>query len=170
MCGGWTPCLHLFSHTKGKLAWDEERRRSCRASARPRPCTSPAPAAASGASPPRSPTAPTAGAQAAPRRRLAAPTRRLLHRHRRPHRHRRHAHASCRPTATPAKAKAFIDFQNDVTAKDIRLAVREGMRSIEHVKRYTTNGMATDQGKMSNINGLMIAADALGKRRRRRSA
>ncbi|HRO12842.1 glycine cleavage T C-terminal barrel domain-containing protein, partial [Amaricoccus sp.] len=59
--------------------------------------------------------------------------------------------------------KAFIDFQNDVTAKDIRLAVREGMRSIEHVKRYTTNGMATDQGKMSNINGLMIAADALGK-------
>ena len=37
------------------------------------------------------------------------------------------------------------------------------MRSIEHVKRYTTNGMATDQGKMSNINGLMIAADALGK-------
>ncbi|PJN94995.1 sarcosine oxidase subunit alpha, partial [Amaricoccus sp. HAR-UPW-R2A-40] len=63
----------------------------------------------------------------------------------------------------PGKAKAFVDFQNDVTAKDIRLAVREGMRSIEHVKRYTTNGMATDQGKMSNINGLMIAADALGK-------
>ena len=63
----------------------------------------------------------------------------------------------------PGTAKAFIDFQNDVTAKDIRLAVREGMRSIEHVKRYTTNGMATDQGKMSNVNGLMIAADALGK-------
>ncbi|MEO0829389.1 MAG: glycine cleavage T C-terminal barrel domain-containing protein, partial [Pseudomonadota bacterium] len=60
------------------------------------------------------------------------------------------------------KAKAFVDFQNDVTAKDLRLAVREGMRSIEHVKRYTTNGMATDQGKMSNINGLNIAADALG--------
>ncbi|HRO12010.1 MAG TPA: hypothetical protein PK452_10795, partial [Amaricoccus sp.] len=59
----------------------------------------------------------------------------------------------------PATAKAFIDFQNDVTAKDIRLAVREGMRSIEHVKRYTTNGMATDQGKMSNVNGLMIASD-----------
>src|SRR5690606_33284308 len=63
----------------------------------------------------------------------------------------------------PARAKAFIDFQNDVTAKDIRLAVREGFRSIEHVKRYTTNGMATDQGKTSNINGLMIASDALGK-------
>ncbi len=50
-----------------------------------------------------------------------------------------------------------------MTAKDIRLAVREGFRSIEHVKRYTTNGMATDQGKMSNMNGLAIAADAVGK-------
>ncbi len=63
----------------------------------------------------------------------------------------------------PGKAKAFVDFQNDVTAKDLRLAVREGMKSIEHVKRYTTNGMATDQGKLSNMNGLTIAADALGK-------
>ncbi len=59
--------------------------------------------------------------------------------------------------------KAFVDFQNDVTAKDIRLAVREGMRSIEHVKRYTTNGMATDQGKTSNMHGLAVAAAALGK-------
>ena len=61
------------------------------------------------------------------------------------------------------RAKAFVDYQNDVTAKDLRLAVREGMHSIEHVKRYTTNGMATDQGKLSNINGLNIAADALGR-------
>src|SRR3546814_4100945 len=53
-----------------------------------------------------------------------------------------------------ARAKAFVDFQNDVTAKDIRLAVREGFRSIEHIKRYTTTGMATDQGKTSNMNGL----------------
>ena len=59
--------------------------------------------------------------------------------------------------------KAFIDFQNDVTAKDIRLAVREGFQSIEHVKRYTTTGMATDQGKMSNMHGLAIAAQSLGK-------
>src|SRR3546814_9588707 len=56
-----------------------------------------------------------------------------------------------------ARAKAFVDFQNDVTAKDIRLAVREGFRSIEHIKRYTTTGMATDQGKTSNMNGLSIA-------------
>jgi sarcosine oxidase subunit alpha len=59
--------------------------------------------------------------------------------------------------------KAFVDFQNDVTAKDIRQAVREGMRSIEHVKRFTTNGMATDQGKTSNMHGLAIAAETLGK-------
>ena len=59
--------------------------------------------------------------------------------------------------------KAFIDFQNDVTAKDIRLAVREVMHSIEHVKRFTTNGMASDQGKTSNMHGLAIAAEALGK-------
>src|SRR5262249_28074167 len=60
-------------------------------------------------------------------------------------------------------AKAFVDFQHDVTAKDIRLAVREGMHSIEHIKRFTTNGMATDQGKTSNIHGLAIAAEMLGK-------
>ena len=60
-------------------------------------------------------------------------------------------------------SRAFVDFQNDVTAKDIRQAVREGFRSIEHVKRFTTNGMATDQGKTSNLHGLAIAAEALDK-------
>ncbi|KXG83878.1 sarcosine oxidase subunit alpha [Agrobacterium bohemicum] len=59
--------------------------------------------------------------------------------------------------------KAFIDFQHDVCAKDIRLAVREGMHSIEHIKRFTTNGMASDQGKMSNMHGLAIASEALGR-------
>ena len=60
-----------------------------------------------------------------------------------------------------AGPKAFIDFQNDVTSSDIKLAVREGYHSVEHVKRYTTNGMATDQGKTSNINALGIIADEL---------
>ena len=62
-----------------------------------------------------------------------------------------------------AKQLAFVDFQNDVTTKDLALAVREGFRSIEHVKRYTTTGMATDQGKTSNMNALGIAASALDK-------
>jgi sarcosine oxidase subunit alpha len=55
-------------------------------------------------------------------------------------------------------AKAFVDFQHDVTREDVVLAVREGYRSVEHLKRYTTLGMATDQGKTSNVNGLAIMA------------
>ena len=61
------------------------------------------------------------------------------------------------------RAKAFVDFQNDVTAKDVELAVREGFHSIEHIKRYTTTGMATDQGKTSNMNALGVAAAILDK-------
>jgi len=63
---------------------------------------------------------------------------------------------------TPAHGRAFVDFQNDVTTKDVKLAVREGFVSIEHVKRYTTSGMATDQGKTSNINALGLVAQARG--------
>jgi sarcosine oxidase subunit alpha len=59
--------------------------------------------------------------------------------------------------------KAFVDFQNDVTAADIALAAREGFRSVEHLKRYTTLGMATDQGKTSNVNGLAIMAVLTGE-------
>ena len=60
-----------------------------------------------------------------------------------------------------AKGKAFVDFQHDVTAEDVRLAHREGFVSVEHLKRYTTLGMATDQGKTSNVPGLAIMAEAL---------
>ncbi|MEM6415385.1 MAG: sarcosine oxidase subunit alpha family protein [Pseudomonadota bacterium] len=58
-----------------------------------------------------------------------------------------------------AKEKAFVDLQHDVVATDISQANREGFRSVEHVKRYTTLGMATDQGRTSNLNGLAILAD-----------
>jgi sarcosine oxidase subunit alpha len=61
-----------------------------------------------------------------------------------------------------AKGKAFIDFQNDVHVKDLGLAVREGYGHVELAKRYTTNGMATDQGKLSNINAIGILAEARG--------
>jgi sarcosine oxidase, subunit alpha len=57
--------------------------------------------------------------------------------------------------------RAWVDFQNDVTVKDIELATREGFRSIEHVKRYTTTGMATDQGKTSNMNALGIVSEII---------
>ena len=58
------------------------------------------------------------------------------------------------------KTKPFVDFQNDVTAKDIKLALREGYKSIEHVKRYTTTGMATDQGKIANMHALGLVAES----------
>jgi sarcosine oxidase subunit alpha len=61
------------------------------------------------------------------------------------------------------RATAFVDFQSDVTARDLDVAMREGMRSIEQVKRYTATGMATDQGKTSNLNAAAIVAKALGK-------
>jgi heterotetrameric sarcosine oxidase alpha subunit len=57
-----------------------------------------------------------------------------------------------------SRGKAFVDFQHDVTAEDIALANREGYRSVELLKRYTTLGMATDQGKTSNVTGLAILA------------
>jgi sarcosine oxidase subunit alpha len=62
-----------------------------------------------------------------------------------------------------SRGKAFVDFQNDVTANDIPLTAREGYRHVELTKRYTTLGMATDQGRLSNINGLAILAEATGR-------
>ncbi|TFL18499.1 sarcosine oxidase subunit alpha [Jannaschia formosa] len=161
MSGGWTPSLHLFSHTRGSLAWDDDLTtflpkdtpEECVIAGASRGLWGIEAALTDGADKGRAVAAALgkAGTETA------------------------HVVEADRPgTGTsekelptdldPSRAKAFVDYQNDVTAKDLRLAVREGMRSIEHVKRYTTNGMATDQGKMSNINGLNIAADALGKK------
>ena len=61
------------------------------------------------------------------------------------------------------RAKAFVDFQNDVTSADLRLAAQEGFRSVEHVKRYTTAGMGTDQGKLGNANAIGILADTFSE-------
>jgi len=63
----------------------------------------------------------------------------------------------------PSRTKAFVDFQHDVTASDIALAAQEGFVSVEHLKRYTTLGMATDQGKTSQLNGHALLAAATGK-------
>ncbi|MDR5651547.1 sarcosine oxidase subunit alpha [Ruixingdingia sedimenti] len=160
MCGGWTPSLHLFSHTQGTLAWDDaagaflpdRQREACRIAGAGRGLWGYAAALADGA---------RAGAAAvAALGRAAEPATVTVARDRPGS----GIVVQALPTdRDPARAKAFVDYQNDVTAKDIRLAVREGMRSIEHIKRYTTTGMATDQGKLSNINGLMIAADALAR-------
>ncbi|MBC2884295.1 sarcosine oxidase subunit alpha [Ochrobactrum sp. CM-21-5] len=160
MSGGWNPSVHLFSHTKGQLVWDEERQIYL-----PGQRTEESRCAGAGNGNFDLQAALREGAESG----AAAATDAG-----RKTRASEYAVAgdfvctgvNCRELPTdrdPGKAKAFIDFQNDVTAKDIRLAVREGFRSIEHIKRYTTTGMATDQGKTSNINGLAVASDALSR-------
>jgi len=69
----------------------------------------------------------------------------------------------CMPLPKNKHYKRCVDFQNDVYVSDIELAIREGFRSIEHIKRYTTLGMATDQGKTSNLNGLQLVSDIENK-------
>ena len=59
----------------------------------------------------------------------------------------------------PGKGRAWLDFQNDVTVKDVEQAAAENFRSVEHMKRYTTQGMATDQGKTSNVGALAVLAE-----------
>ena len=61
------------------------------------------------------------------------------------------------------RSKMWLDYQNDVKVSDVQLAAQEGYESVQHTKRYTTLGMATDQGKPSNINGLAVLSDAVGQ-------
>ena len=149
MSGGWTPSVHLFSQSRGRLRYHE----------------------ATGAFLPGAPAARVrcagacngvfglaaclesgyaAGETAAPRTFAVA------------------GDFECVPSSPPEPAaphpRAFVDFQNDVTTKDLSSATQEGFRSIEHVKRYTTSGMATDQGKTSNINALATVAGLTGRR------
>lgn len=63
----------------------------------------------------------------------------------------------------PGRKRAWVDFQNDVTVKDIKLSDQENMRSVEHLKRWTTLGMATDQGKTANVTALAVMAELTGK-------
>ncbi|MEL6420430.1 MAG: sarcosine oxidase subunit alpha family protein [Pseudomonadota bacterium] len=65
--------------------------------------------------------------------------------------------------AVPGRGRAWLDFQNDVTVKDVSQSAAEGYKSVEHMKRYTTQGMATDQGKNSNVASLALLADATGR-------
>ena len=65
--------------------------------------------------------------------------------------------------AVPGKGRAWLDLQNDVCVKDVKQAAQENFTSVEHMKRYTTQGMATDQGKNSNVTALALLADATGR-------
>ena len=159
MSGGWTPSVHLFSQSRGKLVFDEalqvfrpgasaQRERSAGA------CNATfdlAGALAEGDA---------AGRAAAAAAGFVAPDARVYAVNGAPA---TMSAGAASPPRADRRGKAFVDFQNDVCSKDVSLAVQEGMRSIEHIKRYTTTGMATDQGKLSNMNALAIAAEALAK-------
>ena len=156
MSGGWTPSVGLFSQTKGALSWDAASGAFLPAHTREACGVAGAGAGRWGLAAALSDGA-RAGAEAARAQGFSASEAHPVVEEDR-------ADTGCPVGPLPArrKGKAFVDYQNDVKVGDIELAVQEGMRSIEHVKRYTTTGMATDQGKLSNINALRIAADALG--------
>ncbi|MFB2531168.1 sarcosine oxidase subunit alpha family protein [Paracoccus sp. p3-h83] len=144
MAGGWSPVVHLWSHCDGKLTWDDGQ-----AMFRPDPSR-----------PPRGdqgqPLAECVGAAFGDLRLTglidtpdeAAPMPVWV-----------------MPAQAPIQKrfKMWLDYQNDVKVSDVQLAAREGYASVEHTKRYTTLGMATDQGKLSNINGLAVLSEALGR-------
>jgi sarcosine oxidase subunit alpha len=156
MSGGYTPSVHLYSQSRGKLDWSDQLQAflpgasaECERSAGAcRGVYGLAQVLADGAA---------AGAASAPepnhsprRFEVNAPSRTSQ------------AYLGVLPQADPPSSdKSFVDWQHDVTVRDLGLATREGFQSIEHVKRYTTTGMATDQGKTSNLNAMAIVARSL---------
>ncbi|OOY31334.1 sarcosine oxidase subunit alpha family protein [Thioclava sp. F36-6] len=151
MSGGWSPVVHLWSHCGGKLTWDD-----ARAMFRPDPNRPPTGADGTGmatvvgaANGDLTLSEAMGGLGIGAASEEEAPL----------------APVWMMPAGAPdaLRFKSFLDYQNDVKVSDVQLAAREGYESVEHTKRYTTLGMATDQGKLSNINGLAILSDALGQ-------
>ncbi|PJF10679.1 sarcosine oxidase subunit alpha family protein [Pseudorhodobacter sp. MZDSW-24AT] len=166
MSGGWSPVVHLWSHCGGKLLWDEDE-----AMFRPDPSRPPlthdgsamvvAAGAANGA-------LRDAAADADGQAKAALDSLGFTYDANEPPVHDLPAEALIEPVwvmpqgaPIALRSKMWLDFQNDVKVSDVQLAAREGYESVEHTKRYTTLGMATDQGKLSNINGLAVLADSL---------
>ncbi len=169
MSGGWSPVVHLWSHCGGKLVWDETQ-----AHFKPDPTKPPlnhdgqAMVTVAGSADGALTLADVlqnanAAGEAASRAvglsvQSSAPVAEVV------------TEAVIEPVwrmpqgaKHELRVKAWLDFQNDVKVSDVELAAREGFESVEHAKRYTTLGMATDQGKLSNINGLAILSDALNQ-------
>ncbi|MBF9042165.1 sarcosine oxidase subunit alpha family protein [Rhodobacterales bacterium HKCCE4037] len=163
MSGGWSPVVHLWSHCGGKLNWDEAQ--ACFSPDPDRPPTNQngegfvtcVGAAAGGLRGDVAAASVAARLSAlgidAPAIPVDTPDEAPL------------APVWVMPVYAGAKkrSKMWLDFQNDVKVSDVMLAAQEGYESVEHTKRYTTLGMATDQGKLSNINGLAVLAEALDK-------
>jgi sarcosine oxidase subunit alpha len=161
MSAGWTPSVHLFSQSRGKVAFNDEVKRFLPGTYA-QDCISVGACNGTDGLAATIDEAYAAGAKAA--REAGGKTGKAAKPKVEASENWSRGMLGAGPGAEAGTTvKAFVDFQNDVTAKDIRQAVREGMQSIEHVKRFTTNGMATDQGKTSNMHGLAIAAEELGK-------
>jgi len=159
MAGGWNPAVHLFSQSQGKLRFDD-------GLAAFLPDRSPQAARSAGAAAGAFDTAAcicdghAAGSAAAADAGFTPAANA-------PRTEPESAGAPLQPVwlvpapNAAAEAKRFVDLQNDVTAADVMLAAREGYQSVELLKRYTTLGMGTDQGKTANIPGLAILAQSL---------
>jgi len=162
MSGGCTPSVHLFSQSRGQLKWHEdllaflpgqcaERTYSagaCRGVYALDAVLADGAAAGAAAASSLAASGAAAGAVTAAAGTLPRAAQ---------------AYLGALPQATAVGSdKSFVDWQHDVTTRDLELATREGFQSIEHVKRYTTTGMATDQGKTSNLNAMAIVAKHLG--------
>ncbi|RUW62575.1 sarcosine oxidase subunit alpha family protein [Mesorhizobium sp. M7A.F.Ca.US.008.03.1.1] len=148
--GGWTPTIHLFGQAKGKLAWSDAR--AAFLPGDPVDGITVAGAAAGAVS--LSDVFAGVGKAFAGQANAATPRSTGLE-----------ATGGILP-AWPmpgSKGRIWIDYQNDVTVKDVELAARENFISVEHLKRYTTLGMATDQGKTSNLPGLALMAGITGR-------
>jgi sarcosine oxidase subunit alpha len=168
MSGGWSPVVHLWSHCGGKLIWDAEQ-------AMFRPDPDQPPLGADGAGFVKVAGLANGHLRSRPILEDAAEQGRSAG---------RAAGGKVKKAAVPMaedadelalspvwlmpqgasyalRSKAWLDFQNDVKVSDVQLAAQEGFESVEHAKRYTTLGMATDQGKLSNINGLAILSKSL---------
>ena len=152
MSGGWSPSVHLTSHLGGRPVWDEALAAFVPGAPPPRLASI---GAASGDFPLTACLAAglRAGGEAVSE---CGFTRRAVNL---PQVDEEYTNVTPLWRVKGAKGKAFVDFQNDVTDKDIELSQREGFSAVEHLKRYTTLGMATDQGKTANVNGLAIMAE-----------
>ena len=149
--GGWNPLLNLACHQNGRPAWREDI-----AAFVPKPGMVPGLVAAGSANGAFSTAACLAEGQAVVATLYGLQPGALPGAEDAPYR--------LQPLwAVPGQGRAWLDFANDVTVKDVKQSAQEGFASVEHMKRYTTQGMAPDQGKNSNLGALAVLADATGR-------
>lgn len=154
--GGWNPNVHLASHHRGRPVWNEALQAFLSGSDTPVGMTVAGAAAGQGSTHAALVSGAAAAVAALATLDIAAAAPALPRAEDAP--------LNLRPLwQVPGKGRAWVDFQNDVTVKDIKLAHQENMRPVEHLKRWTTLGMATDQGKTSNVTALAVMAELTGR-------